>query len=52
MSQFALEGASDECLQEAGAYGIGFYVKGHCKRKRIGPDNRLAEAVWHKRMAE
>jgi hypothetical protein len=42
----------DECLQEAGGYWIDYYVNGHSKRERIGPDTRLLKAVLGKRKLE
>ena len=35
-----------------GVYWIGYYVSGHRKRERIGPDKRLAETVLCKRKVE
>lgn len=32
-------------FKKKGVYWIGYYVKSHRKRERIGPDKRLAETV-------
>ena len=34
-----------------GVYWIDYYVNGHRKRERIGPDKRLAETALRKRNA-
>jgi integrase len=36
-------------FKKQGVYWIDYYVQGHRKRERIGPDKRLAETVLHKR---
>jgi hypothetical protein len=37
-------------FKKQGVYWIDYYVDGHRKRERIGPDKRLAETVLRKRM--
>jgi hypothetical protein len=32
-------------FKKQGVYWIDYYVNGHCKRERIGPDKKLAETV-------
>jgi integrase len=39
-------------FKKQGVYGIDYYVQGHRKRERIGPDKRLAEIVLKKRKVE
>jgi hypothetical protein len=39
-------------FKKQGVYWIDYYVSGHCKRERIGPDKRLAETVLRKRKVE
>ncbi|MBI3328412.1 MAG: site-specific integrase [Nitrospinae bacterium] len=39
-------------FKKQGVYWIDYYVNGHRKRERIGPDKRLAETVHHKRKVE
>jgi hypothetical protein len=34
-------------FKEQGAYWIDYYVNGHRKRERIGPDKGLAETVLY-----
>jgi hypothetical protein len=36
-------------FKKQGVYWIDYYVQGHRKRERIGPDKRLAETVLRKR---
>lgn len=36
-------------FRKQGVYWIDYYVQGHRKRERIGPDKRLAETVLRKR---
>jgi hypothetical protein len=38
--------------KKQGVYWIDYYVNGHRKRERIGPDKRLAETVLRKRKVE
>jgi hypothetical protein len=35
-----------------GVFWIDYYVNGHRKRERIGPDKRLAETALHKYKVE
>jgi integrase len=39
-------------FKKQGVYWIDYYVQGHRKRERIGPDKRLAETVFKKRKVE
>jgi hypothetical protein len=39
-------------FKKQGVYSIDFYVNGHRKRERIGPDKRLAETVLRKPKVE
>ena len=39
-------------FKKQGVYWIDYYVNGHRKRERIGPDKRLAETVLKKRRVE
>jgi hypothetical protein len=39
-------------FKKQGVYWIDYYVQGHRKRERIGPDQRLAETVLRKRKVE
>jgi hypothetical protein len=39
-------------FRKQGVYWIDYYVSGHRKRERIGPDKRLAETVLRKRKVE
>ena len=39
-------------FKKQGVYWIDYYVSGHRKRERIGPDKRLAEMVLRKRKVE
>jgi len=39
-------------FKKQGAYWIDYYVNGHRRRERIGPDKRLAETVHRKRKVE
>jgi integrase len=39
-------------FKKQGVYWIDYYVQGHRKRERIGPDKRLAETVLKKRKVE
>jgi integrase len=39
-------------FKKQGVYWIDYYVNGHRKRERIGPDKRLAETVHRKRKVE
>jgi integrase len=39
-------------FKKQGVYWIDYYVQGHRKRERIGPDKRLAETVLRKRKVE
>jgi integrase len=39
-------------FKKQGGYWIDYYVSGHRKRERIGPDKRLAEMVLRKRKVE
>jgi integrase len=39
-------------FKKQGVYWIDYYVQGHRKRERIGPDKRLAENVFKKRKVE
>jgi len=39
-------------FKKQGVYWIDYYVDGHRKRERIGPDKRLAVSVLHKRKTE
>jgi len=39
-------------FKKQGVYWIDYYVDGHRKRERIGPDKRLAETVHRKRKVE
>lgn len=39
-------------FKKQGVYWIDYYVDGHRKRERIGPDKRLAETVLRKRKVE
>ena len=39
-------------FKKQGVYWIDYYVNGHRKRERIGPDKRLAETVLKKRKVE
>ena len=39
-------------FRKQGVYWIDYYVNGHRKRERIGPDKRLAETVLRKRKVE
>jgi len=39
-------------FKKQGVYWIDYYVEGHRKRERIGPDKRLAENVLRKRKVE
>jgi hypothetical protein len=39
-------------FKKQGVSWIDYYVNGHPKRERIGPDKRLAETVLRKRSAE
>jgi hypothetical protein len=39
-------------FKKQGVFGIDYYVDGHRKRERIGPDKRLAETALRKRNAE
>lgn len=39
-------------FQKQGVWWIDYYVNGHRKRERIGPNKRLAETVWQKRKVE
>jgi integrase len=39
-------------FKKQGVYWIDYYVSGHRKRERIGPDKRLAETVLRKRKVE
>jgi integrase len=39
-------------FKKQGVYWIDYYVSGHRKRERIGPDKRLAETVLSKRKVE
>jgi integrase len=39
-------------FKKQGVYWIDYYVNGHRKRERIGPDKRLAETVLRKRKVE
>jgi hypothetical protein len=39
-------------FKKQGVYWIDYYVSGHRKRERIGPDKRLAETVLRKRRVE
>jgi integrase len=39
-------------FKKQGVYWIDYYVNGHRKRERIGPDKRLAEMVHRKRKVE
>jgi beta-lactamase superfamily II metal-dependent hydrolase len=39
-------------FKKQGVYWIDYYVNGHRKRERIGPDKQLAEAVLRKHNAE
>ena len=39
-------------FKKQGVYWIDYYVGGHRKRERIGPDKRLAETVHRKRKVE
>jgi hypothetical protein len=39
-------------LKKQGVYWIDYYLQGHRKRERIGPDKRLAETVHRKRKVE
>jgi hypothetical protein len=36
-------------FKKQGVYWIDYYVSGHRKRERIGPDKKLAETVLKKR---
>jgi hypothetical protein len=37
-------------FKKQGGYRIDYYVNGHRKRERIGPDKRLAETVLYQRV--
>ena len=39
-------------FKKQGVYWLDYYVNGHRKRERIGPDKRLAETVLRKRKVE
>ena len=39
-------------FRKQGVYWIDYYVNGHRKRERIGPDKKLAETVLRKRKVE
>src|SRR6266542_5815861 len=39
-------------FKKQGVYWIDYYVEGHRKRERIGPDKRLADTVLRKRKVE
>ncbi len=39
-------------FKKQGVYWIDYYLGGHRKRERIGPDRRLAETVLRKRKVE
>ena len=39
-------------FKKQGVFWIDYYVSGHRKRERIGPDKRLAETVLKKRRVE
>jgi hypothetical protein len=39
-------------FKKQGVYWIDYYITGHRKRERIGPDKRLAETVLRKRKVE
>ncbi len=39
-------------FKKQGVYWIDYYLQGHRKRERIGPDKRLAETVLRKRKVE
>jgi hypothetical protein len=39
-------------FKKQGVYWVDYYVNGHRKRERIGPDRRLAETVLRKRKVE
>src|SRR5919108_1442097 len=39
-------------FKKQGVFWIDYYVSGHRKRERIGPDKRLAETVLRKRKVE
>jgi integrase len=39
-------------FKKQGVYWIDYYVNGHRKRERIGPDKKLAETVFKKRKVE
>src|SRR2546428_9792679 len=39
-------------FKKQGVYWIDYYVQGHRRRERIGPDKRLAETVLRKRKVE
>jgi hypothetical protein len=35
-------------FKKQGVYWLDYYVDGHRKRERVGPDKRLAETVPHR----
>jgi integrase len=39
-------------FKKQGVYWVDYYINGHRKRERIGPDKRLAEVVFKKRKVE
>jgi hypothetical protein len=39
-------------FKKQGVYWIDYYVQGHRKRERIGPDKRLADTVLRKHKVE
>ncbi len=39
-------------FKKQGVYWIDYYVQGHRKRERIGPDKRLAEMGLNKQQVE
>jgi hypothetical protein len=39
-------------FKKQSAYWIGYYLQGHRKRERIGPDKRLAETVLRRARLE
>jgi hypothetical protein len=51
ISEESKEGTVD-VFKEQGVFWIDYYVNGHRKRERIGPDKKLAATVLQKRKVE
>jgi hypothetical protein len=45
----AIKRAAMSVFKEQEVYGIDYYVNGHCKPQRIGPDKRLAQMMLRER---